>query len=127
MSSFRCKSCSVFPIDWPSLLRGTFSRSSDWSSHIKNPTSTCGGTHNSPPCGRLPLYDAISHRAPDAVILTLLDSNKKCLKVIDKKDINHVLEKAIQLKYSDFVIDRMVQIVTLVVTSINCDIVTLFK
>ena len=96
MTSIYCKSC------YPSFHK-------DWSSHLQNPTLKCCGKYYfanryDNPCNRFPLYDAINNRAPDAVILTLLEANKTAAMTRDVKDGWSPLEKAIALKHSDNVI-----------------------
>ena len=95
MTRFYCRSCRY---------------SSDWSSHLQNPTLKCCITYynyttgKNNPCNRLPLYDAINNRAPDAVILTLLEENKAAAKVCDCIGKDLPIHKAIENKYSDIVI-----------------------
>jgi hypothetical protein len=55
-------------------------------------------------CYRRPLYDAIINRAPDAVILTLLEANKSAAEDENARDQCHMLHKALEKSHSDYVI-----------------------
>jgi hypothetical protein len=92
MPRFYCKSCRPH-------------YHTDWSFHLQNPTLECSGLINKDyRCYRLPFYDAINYRAPDAVILTLLKTSNDDALAPDIRDQCYPMEMGIQLKHSDRII-----------------------